>query len=69
MNPEERAARKQEREAAESQRIREAGIQKGKGLVAEAGPIPEQTLREVIRPALVEATAEMRAHRSGRKGA
>ncbi|HWC20837.1 MAG TPA: hypothetical protein VG502_00930 [Flexivirga sp.] len=66
MTPEQRAQRKQAREDAERQRIREAGAAKARELVAERGPIPEQVLREVIRPALVEATAAMRAYRSKR---
>lgn len=69
MTPEQRAQRKRQREQAERQRIREAGVAKAKQMVADRGPIPEQTLREVIRPALVEATAVMRANRSKRKGA
>lgn len=55
-----------EQRAAERQQIREAGAKRMREIRAERGPIPEQTLREVIRPALVEATAAMRANRSKR---
>lgn len=65
MTPQQRAQRKRSREEEERARIRDAGTAKARRLVAERGPIPEQVLRDVIRPALVEATAAMRvAHRS-----
>lgn len=69
MTPEQRAQRKAAREEAERQRIRAAGAAKAKQMVAERGPIPDQVLRDVIRPALVEATALIRANRSTRRPA
>jgi len=63
MTPEQRAQRKQAREDAEQQRIRQSGFEAGRQLVAERGPVPDQVLRDVIRPALVEAAQAQRSTR------
>lgn len=67
MNPEERARRKKDREEADRKRSRQAARKGVAEALEERGHIPDQLLRDVVLPALVEGA--QRANRSTRKGA